>query len=99
MGRAVTASCEPAICGTNFLGTGTGPTLSGEAVGDTPSSDDEEPFAERVVPLRVGYHCSSRRFTRVCVTFTPSFYDPVVTCYRKECVPWRDTPWGIFVIV
>jgi thiol-disulfide isomerase/thioredoxin len=90
---SITASCDPPICTSSYLGVGNGPIVSGEVVGNTPASSEEEPWTSQgdIVPMKITYGCKEHKNVIVTITFAPSFYDPVSFSYHKICEPsgWR----------
>ena len=75
---SVTATCDPPICTSSYLGinlpggvlTGS-PTISGEVMGNTPATAEEEPWTVEgdVVPMKITYGCKSHQDVVVTKTF------------------------------
>ena len=107
---SVTATCDPPICTSSYLGinlpggvlTGS-PTISGEVMGNTPATAEEEPWTVEgdVVPMKITYGCKSHQDVVVTITFSPSFYDPMSFSYHKRCQPsgWRIPSLILFSLI
>ena len=79
---------------------GNHPIVSGEVVGNTPATEEEEPWTTEgdIVPLKITYGCKEYKHVVVTITLSPSFYDPMKFSYHKICQPsnWR---WISLIVI